>query len=128
MRFINTATKVPVGDKGDTINARDLIAHMNRNDARTNSDGDGIRASVRIERAIEKSKDMPFIILEDDDWKQRVCPAVSSPQPVQPGMPKYPLHPASALLPLIDDILNAPDERPVQEEMKTENGSTVSPS
>lgn len=129
MRYVPTNVTVPVGEDEKTMDTWELVAWMNRNDALMNSDGEGIRASVRIDGALEKAKGKPFIELGEDDWR-RVCKSLDTPQPALRGMPHYPLHPARSLAPLIDAVKEAKEEwveeKPPEE--ASANGHSVSAS
>lgn len=103
MRYIEIPEPLQAG--GQEFGVRDLIRAINDRESRFNADGAGVRASCRIDAALDASEGRPYVRLTDDDW-QRLCDALQAPSC------GFPVTPARVLVPFIDAITGARDEPP----------------
>jgi hypothetical protein len=104
MRYIEVKTK-PLNVGGQEFGTRNLLLYLSRGDDRFNSDKEGMKASIKLDLAVEKSVDSHYIELGEDLW-QRACAAVEKPSQ------GYPFRPARLLDPMVEEILGATEEKP----------------
>ena len=90
------------------ISFDDIIKYWLNNDARFNSDGSGIRASMRIENALDASPDV-LALKTDPDYKLLLEVA---DKPDCRNMPAYPLSPARRCESVMSAIREGTTEKP----------------
>ncbi len=99
---MKTITRPPaqiVGEDKRHFGFDDFVLYLVNNDRRFNSDGAGIRSSVRIERALREASQSD-VSLEDEDHK-RLAEVVEAPSCA------YPLTPARGCAEFIEAITTA---------------------
>ncbi len=106
MRYIRTSDALTVNDQPMTV--REVIAYHVNTDQKFNSDGPGLRASVRVDQAITASQGCDCVALKDEDW-QLLCAVIEQPSS------GYLLRPARALQMFFDAIVGASEERPTEQ-------------
>jgi hypothetical protein len=68
----------PTEFKNGSFGLPEFVDYLLVSDAEFNTDGEGVRASFRIQKVLEESKDLPYIPLEDSDHA-RVLRAAEKP-------------------------------------------------
>lgn len=104
----------PLG--GQEFGTPELIKWALESDGRFNTTGLGIKASLRIEQALDRCKGKVWLKIEQDNDYALLQAAIDnpSPQPFPNGAPRpaYPISPAKKLAAFIDDILKPMDDEP----------------
>lgn len=91
-----------------SVSFDDLIRYWLNNDVRYNSDGNGIRASIRTEAALDASPEV-FALKTDPDYKL-LLEVIDKPD--CRGMPAYPLNPARRCATVMAAIREGTTEKP----------------
>lgn len=108
---------------GAPLGTRELVRWAIDNDQRFNGSAPGIRAAVRIERALEKAKG--WICIEQDGDFALLKESVETPvlTPDQANRPRagYPINPARKVLEFVEDIMGAKEEKPEEPEEERAN-------
>jgi hypothetical protein len=98
-----------------------LIRYMLENDQRFNANAAGIKASVRIEDALDSAKGRYVPIETNDGALLKQAFENPMPMPPLPGrmqMPPYPFV-AKKALPFIEDVLNSKETKPEDFDIQT---------
>lgn len=102
------------GDEAQLVTFDDIVRYWLNNDARFNSDGPGIRASIRVEQALDASVEV-FALKTDPDYKLLL---EVMDKPDCRGMPAYPLSPARRCDKVMQAIREGTTEKPKKAEVK----------
>lgn len=94
MKTIKRPEPIQIGTEGATFSFDQFVGFLINTDARFNSDGAGIRSSVRIEAALKAEGDLR---LEDED-QARLTAVANAPSG------GYPTQPARSCLPFVEAI------------------------
>jgi hypothetical protein len=111
-RYIPTEREpIKIGEQ--SFGTRELIEFASNNYEPFNSNLAGAKASMKIETALEKHAGLPYLELQEEPW-QMLCTALREPK-VNGQAAGYPVRPARSILPHINDVLEAKDEKPEEQ-------------
>lgn len=109
--YIKKCTPITLDSQGAgpaSVSFDDIVQYWLNNDTRFNSDGNGIRASIRIEAALD-ANDEVFALKTDPDYKL-LLEVIDKPD--CRGMPAYPLQPARRCDKVMQAIREGTTEKP----------------
>lgn len=113
MKYVQPAASMMIqAREGELVSFsnEEFVRYYVDNDTRFNSDGKGIRASVRIDAALRDPVCGHWAFFPDD--LSMLVEALESPR-MMPGFAPFPLRPARLCAPFIEALSQASDERPV---------------